>query len=596
MIKSKTFSKEDLKLLKRSFSYVNKYKVKFFTLLFSIIVIIGLGIVQPLLWGKIMQDLYEKDYSNIFINLIYTFLIYLLESIISFIKGYNEAVLNNNIVYDLKSDMYEKILNFTMNIFDKMQIGEFISRLQGDVSVLANIITNQLITVIVNLMKVIVLGIVIFKINIILSLIVLTTFPLTYILFLLFGKKLREENKKFKKLNDKYFSIIQQSLFGIKHIKTYGIKSENFIIFKQNTMKIRNKDIQISVLQNISQVISRIIGSLNNVIITGVGIYFISKGKLNIQYFIAFISYSGQFSSSLMIITQLNSHIQQVLVSLERIFGLIDNLSFSSEIFGNKEIERIKGNIEFKNVIFSYDKNKEILKKVSFKIDHNKLTAIVGKNGCGKTTILNLILGLYKVSEGEILIDGININDLNEESLRRNISVVHQQNFLFNLSIKENLRLVAANVSNEEIEEACKMVFIHDYIVNLEQKYDTIIDENASNLSGGQKQRLALAMCLLRNTPIILLDEATSALDTESKNVVNSVIKDISKFKTVIVITHNISTIMSADEIIIVDEGKKVGQGVHNSLIKNDCKYIELYKNEFTSFTEVCADMENKTT
>ena len=254
------------------------------------------------------------------------------------------------------------------------------------------------------------------------------------------------------------------------------------------------------------------------------GIYFVSKEKLSIQYFIAFISYSGQFSSSLMMITQFNSQIQQVLVSLERIFGLIDNSDFPAELFGDKEVEKLKGNIEFKDVSFSYDKDMEILKGISFKISNNKFTAIVGKNGSGKTTIFNLLLGLYKVTSGEILIDGININDLNEKSIRNNISVVNQQQFLFNMSIKENLKLAAPNASVEEMEEACKIVSIHDYIMSLEEKYDTTIDENSSNLSGGQKQRLALAMCILRNTPIILLDEPTSALDNESENVVNTAI------------------------------------------------------------------------
>jgi ATP-binding cassette subfamily B protein len=474
-------------------------------------------------------------------------------------------------------------------MFDRRKTGEFISRLQGDVAVLANIVTDQAINIIINIMKVLIIGTVIFRINTILAFIVLSIFPVTYFIFFVSGKKLRKENKALKEMNDKYFSIVQQSLLGIKHIKTYGIKGSVLSFFYMTSVEMKKKEIYISLIQIISQVFSKIISSLNDILVIGISIYFISKGRLSIKYFVAFVAYSGQFNYSLMTVTRLNSSIQQVLVSLERIFGLVDNLEFSAETFGDEEIQKAKGNIEFKNVTFTYNGEREILRDVSFSLKPNSLTAIVGKNGCGKTTILNLLLGLYKVTDGEILIDGININDLNEKSLRNNISVVNQENFLFNLSIKDNLKLSLPSATIEQIEMTCKQVFIHDYIMSLEKNYDTIIDENGSNLSGGQKQRLALAMCILRNSPIILLDEATSALDVESKNIVNAVIGNIAKFKTVILITHHISSIMIVDEIIIMDEGKKVGQGSHEELINNNLQYINLYKNEFIAFREISA-------
>lgn len=590
--KKKLISKEDVKLLKRSLSYIKEYKLKFFVLLFSIITIIILGIFQPLLWGKILEDITKGDYSNIKTNLLGLLLIYVFQALITLIRGYSEALLNNSIIYDLKSEMYLKILNLSMNVFDRMKIGEFISRLQGDVFTLANIITNQLVTAIVNVLKVIILGVTIFKINVILSLIVLASFPLSCVLFLTFGKRLRIENKELSKINDKYFSFLQQSLLGIKHIKTYGIKNSNYKKFNEHSLDFKNKQSHITLIQILSQSLSMILNSFSDVVLIGVSIYFIMSGKLSVQYFVAFASYSGQFSQSLTAITQLNSNIQQVLVSLERIFGLLDNFQFSNETFGSKDVSYIKGDVEFNNVFFSYNKEKEVLRGTSFKAEPGKLIAIIGNNGCGKSTVFNLLLGLYKGYSGEILIDGISIQDLSEDSLRNSIAIVHQHPFIFNLSIKENFAMNCPNITKKQIEEACEKVHMHEYIKGLEKGYDAEIKENANNLSGGQKQRLALAICLCRNTPIILLDEVTSALDVESKVIVDSIIKELSKSKTIMAITHNTETISSADEIVIIEEGKVIGQGTHNQLLNTSKAYKNLYKHKFYAYEEVSAEVE----
>ncbi|MGH4121781.1 MAG: ABC transporter ATP-binding protein [Clostridium sp.] len=603
--KIKFLSKDDVKVLKRCLVYIKPYKKKFCVFMISILTVIIFGIIQPLIWGKILQCLAEKDYKSIYINLIYTFILLLLKTIVEFIKSYSESELNNNLAYDLKADMYYKILNLPMKIFDNTSIGDLISRLQGDVFTLSNIITNQLVNAVLDILRVLIVGIAIFKINIILSLIVLGAFPLSYLIFAMFGKKLRKENEKIKKLNDRYFSLIQQSLLGIKHIKTFGAKNSNYKDFNKISGNMRDKQIEVNLLETMSFTFSNIVNFLDEFVVILIGIYFIYKQKLSIQYFVAFISYSSQFSNSLSSITRLNSSIQQALVSLERIFELIDNFTFSIETFGNKEVGELDGNIEFKNVSFSYEESKKILRNISFSIPKNKFIAVVGKNGCGKTTIYNLLLGLYKVDKGEILIDGININDFSEDSLRKNISVVHQQPFLFNLSIYENMRIAVPNASNDEIEKGCKQVFIHDYIMSLENKYDTVIAEEGSNLSGGQKQRLALAMCMLRKASIVLLDEATSALDTESRYFVRKSINHISKSTTVIIITHHLATILDADEIIVIDNGKVAAKGFHEDLLKTSIIYREIYEHEIasvideyevdTSLDEISADIENET-
>ena len=243
MEKRKRISKKDITLIFRALLYIKNYKMKFAILLLSIFTVILLGIFQPLVSGKIIEDLSLKNYDNINNGLVFLLIIYVANSFINFIKGYMESEISNGIIKDLRLEMYDKILNLSMDVFNRVKIGEFISRLQGDIYTVANIITSQLVNIIINVVNVLVLGIVIFRINWILALIVVISFPLTYISFLLFGSKLRKENKKLIKINDNYFTVMQQSLYGIKHIKTLGLKKENYNIFNKVSTSLRNKQV-----------------------------------------------------------------------------------------------------------------------------------------------------------------------------------------------------------------------------------------------------------------------------------------------------------------------------------------------------------------
>lgn len=576
MEKRKRISKKDITLIFRALLYIKNYKMKFAILLLSIFTVILLGIFQPLVSGKIIEDLSLKNYNNINNGLVFLLIIYVANSFINFIKGYMESEISNGIIKDLRLEMYDKILNLSMDVFNRVKIGEFISRLQGDIFTVANIITSQLVNIIINIVNVLVLGIVIFRVNWILALIVVISFPLTYISFLLFGSKLRKENKKLIKINDNYFTVMQQSLYGIKYIKTLGLKKENYNIFNKVSTSLRNKQVFIALITLISTNITMLITCVNNIIILAVGAFFVKMGSLSIQFYLAFGSYSNQFSQAIISLTKVNSDIQQMLASLERIFDLLDNKNLSQEVFGSKELDNIKGEITLENVYFAYEENIDILQNVSLIIKPNKLTVIVGENGCGKSTIFNILSGLYKVREGNIFIDGIEINDISEKSLRKSIYLVHQQSFMFNLSIIDNFKMVKPEASIDAIMDACKLVDMHDYIMNLHSKYETIIEENTCNLSGGQKQRLSLAICLLKDTPIILLDEVTSALDIQSRDMIEKIIKNISRSKTVIAISHDISTIKNADEVILFNENNNVNVISNDSDKKKNDDYWKL--------------------
>ena len=266
-------------------------------------------------------------------------------------------------------------------------------------------------------------------------------------------------------------------------------------------------------------------------------------------------------------------------LSSERVFAILENTEFKKEEFGSKHLNQIKGDFEFKNVFFSYGKNK-VLKDLSFKIKANETVAFVGKSGAGKTTIFNLLCKMYEPQKGTISIDGMDINELDKDSIRGNITIISQNPYIFNLSIKDNLRLVKANLTDKEMKEACKAACLDEFINTLPDKYNTIVGEGGIALSGGQKQRLAIARALVQKTKIILFDEATSALDNETQYEIQKAIESLRKDYTILIIAHRLSTIINSDRILVLDDGKIVGEGSHNKLLKKCPTYKHLYETE----------------
>ena len=309
-------------------------------------------------------------------------------------------------------------------------------------------------------------------------------------------------------------------------------------------------------------------------------IYLLVNNHLTIAASIVLFNYRGRVFNNLMKnVGALMEEVRGFNLSCNRVFALFGDSEFGKETFGTKHIDKINGNFEFKNVYFSYGNN-PVLKNMSFKVKTNQTVAFVGKSGVGKTTIFSLLCKLYNVDSGNILIDGININELDEESIRNNITIISQSPYIFNLSIKDNFKLVKKNVTDEEMIEACKLAYLDDFIQTLPDKYDTIVGEGGVTLSGGQRQKLAIARAFVQNTKIILFDEATSALDNETQAYIQKAINNMKDKYTILIIAHRLSTVINADRIMIVDDGKIVDTGTHNQLLKSNKLYKKLYENE----------------
>ena len=574
-------SKKDKLLIKQSLHYLEKYKFMFFVNLVTSLGLIGVTLLIPLNLGNIIQSLSEQNYEQITRLLMQLLIIYM--GLIAFngLKTITNTYLNSNIIADLKNDMFRNILDIHMSEYDKKDCGEFASRLDGDIETLSNIITNYLLDSIINVLKSVFLGVCLLKINLIMSIPTIISSICSYCNFSFFGNKLKKETTKQKKIYDEYYSIVYQSLSGIRYIKSNGLKERIFIKYKKLNDKFKNKSIGISVLTMVSGCLSQIINNASQIITLVIGIYFVYNKQLTMSLFIAFTSYSGQLRDSLVGITRINSILQQSLVSLNRIFEIVNRDGFKFDKYGNYNNKINLGNIEFRNVTFTYNSDKNIFEQFNLKLNGHKITVIIGENGSGKSTLINLILRLYEPTQGVITIDNTNINDMTEVSLRKSVSVVNQQTFLFNLSIRENFEISCPGIKLDSIKRACELTYIDKYISSLENGYDSIITENGSNLSGGQKQRLVLAICIAKNTPIILFDEPTSAIDLKSQILICNSIKEISKNKNIIIVSHSKSMINIADNIVFLEHGKVIAEGTHNKLYSQNKEYKKLYDSDF---------------
>ena len=309
------------------------------------------------------------------------------------------------------------------------------------------------------------------------------------------------------------------------------------------------------------------------------GCYLYNNSLLTIPTFVIIYNYQNRIKNLLTGIVQITEYNKKFSIASDRVYEVIENNKFKKEKFGNIEIKKLNGSIKFDKVSFGYN-NTKILKNMSFEIKPNERIAFVGKSGAGKTTIFNLITRLYYTNKGKIFLDNININDLTCSTIRNNMSIITQNPYIFNFSIKDNLLLAKKDATMKEIRKTCKMACIDDYIMSLPNKYDTMVEENGVILSGGQKQRLAIARALLMKTEIILFDEATSALDNETQSEIQEAINNLKGEYTILIVAHRLSTVIDSDKIFVVDDGKIIDSGSHKELLKRCQYYKNLYNKD----------------
>lgn len=535
-------------------------------------------------WGKALEFLILKDIMGFIKYLALWEGIYIL--LFAFLQIPRDKIYNYleiKFIENVSMDLYKKIDCLPAKAFEDIGVGEFINRLYNDPDRVMELLA-KLIKLICKALVVVAILILAFSISWVIGLeIVIFGIVMGYISTKYFPK-IKKTQEQIKKQSDAYVKTATENITGIREIKSLGIKKniEKSINGRLNalftdTKKIKNHEVWYYGFNNLAYF------TLQFVILLTCGYFFI-QGKITYATFIMMEMYIWRIDEVVESISEFGVSYNKVTVSLKRIDEIINNRLYKDEQFGKKSLVNNSGVIEFKNVKFKYSEDEDYtLNGLSLKVEPNKKIAVVGKSGNGKSTIFNLLLRYFDSTTGEILIDGINIKDLTEKSLRENISIIRQAPFLFNLTILENFKLVKPNVTLKEVRKYCKEAYIDDYIMSLPNKYNTVIGEGGINLSGGQKQRLAIARTLLLNTKIILFDEATSALDNESQEYIKKTINNLVKDHTIIIVAHRLSTIVDADIINIIDKGKLESSGTHEELLKTSKVYKTLYSNETSS-------------
>lgn len=561
--------------------YLKNDKLRLFFYLILVLASYLPALLSAFFWGFALEALINKNLTDFFTYLIIWESIWILfYSLLSIPRDTLYNYLEIKFTKNVSKNLYHKVSSLPVFAFEKMGIGEIINRVYTDPDRVMELL-RSLIRLICKSLVVIFVIVMCFSISIVLGLeVVIFGFIMGFISYKFFPK-IKNTQSEIKKDSDEYVRCATENVTGIREIKALGIKKimEKIMFYKIDSLFNKTKRIKRYEVAyyNINNFIYFL---LQFIILASCG-YFVVQGKIAYSIFIVIESYIWRIDDVVESLSDFGVNYNKIKVSLTRIDEIINNKLYSDEKFGKKKLDNIKGIIEFKNVSFRYnDEEDNVLRNLNLRINPNKKIAIVGKSGNGKSTLFNLLLRYFDSSEGIISIDGVNIKNLTEESLRNNISIIRQAPFLFNMSIVDNLRLVKEDASLDEIKDVCRRAYIDEYIEGLPNGYDTIIGEGGINLSGGQKQRLAIARTLLINTKIILFDEATSALDNKSQEYIKRTIDDLVKDHTVIIVAHRLSTISDADVINVIDKGQLVASGSHDSLLKESSVYRELYSTE----------------
>lgn len=477
-------------------------------------------------------------------------------------------------------DMYHKITEMPSLAFEDIGVGEFINRMTTDPDRVMDLL-SKLIKMLCKSIVIILVLIIAFQSSIILGLEILLFGIIMGFISSKFFPKIKKTQEKIKKESDLQVKTATENLTGIREIKALGIKKNIEERMHNNIDRLFINQKKIRFYEIFYYNLNGLIYFFLQALILGTSGYLVINGTITYAIFIVIESYIWRIDEIVESISDFGINYNKVKVSLKRIDEIVNNRLYQDEKFGDKNLENVKGHIAFNDVYFRYREGEDdTLKGLNLHIEPNKKIAVIGRSGNGKSTIFNLLLRYFDATIGNVTLDGTNIKDLTEESLRSSISIIRQTPFLFNLSILENFQVVKKDTTLEEIREVCKKAYIDDYIMSLPKQYETIIGEGGVNLSGGQKQRIAIARTLLINTKVILFDEATSALDNESQEYIKQTIDNLILDHTVIIVAHRLSTIIDADIIHVIDGGKLIASGTHNHLLNTCSIYQGLYNIE----------------
>ena len=572
-------------ILKRMSKYLYKYK---FTIIISIILTIVSNIfalVGPMLSGYAIEVI-EKgngniDFSKIFYYAFLMIVFYFCSSILSYIISIIMVKTARNVVYSLRKDAFDTLLNLPISYFDKNSIGDVLSKITYDIDTMGSTLSTDLINILTSIVTLVGSFFMMFTISKKLLLIFFITIPMSAISTKYITNKTRPLfRKRAKKIGD-LNGFVEENISGLKIIKAYNKESKSIDEFRNINKNAVDAYYNAEYYGSMTVALISFINNISLAFISTIGSILYLKNEMSLGQISSFVLYSRKFSGPIREISNLISDMQSSFAASERVFRFIDEKREEDDKVDAVKLEKVHGKIDMQNVTFSYDLNEKVLENLNINAKPNTVVAIVGPTGCGKTTIINLIMKFYNRDNGQILVDDKNIDDITKKSMRQAYAMVLQDTWLFEGSIYENIAYGNENATLEDVKRVAKLAQIDDFIEKLPNGYNTIISGNGDNISKGQKQLINIARAMLIDAKMLILDEATSNIDSKTEIQIQNALLEIMKGKTCFIIAHRLSTIKNADQILVLNNGKIVEQGKHEELLEEDGFYANLFKSQF---------------
>lgn len=570
-------------LVKRIFNLLKPYKARLLIAMFSMVMVSAFASAQAYLIKPLIDKIFiNKDAFMLNMLPLALVLVFLFKGVFYYLYSSILDITGQNIIKNLRQDIFAHVHALPISFFHKTPTGELISRVINDATLIQNAVSRALIGTLKDLFQVIgLLGVVLY-LNWKLAIVSFIFLPLAIIPVVNFGKKFRQLSTNNQRTVAKVSNILHETITGHRIVKAFGMENYEtgrFSAMVEKLFGIIVKDIKINSLQH---PIMELFGGVGISAVIWYGGHQVIAGQSTPGTFLSFMTALIMIYDPIKGVSDINSPIQQGLAAATRVFDLLDIQPEIEDRPGALCLPDFKEEIEFRHVDFSYDRETKVLKDINLKVKAGEVLALVGPSGGGKTTLVNLIPRFFEVSQGAIMIDGHDLRDVTQKSLREQLAIVSQQTILFNDSVRNNIAYGDLTRSEDEIIAAAQAANALDFIRELPKGFDTMIGESGARLSGGQQQRLSIARALLKNAPILILDEATSALDTESEHEVQKALDNLMKDRTTFVIAHRLSTIRNADRIIVIQDGRIVEEGRHEALLSRSGVYKMLHDMQFS--------------
>lgn len=571
-----------MKSIKLVFEFARRYWRALSITVFSMLALVGLQLVIPWVISRLITAVTEQPGNPETLNFISTLtlgviVVFVARSVLQFLRSYQAHIAGWNVVADLRKYIYDHLQRLSLRFYEDKQTGQLMSRVINDTDLFEQLIAHAVPDVLVNLLTLIAISIVLFNINWMLALLSLVPIPLVIASLRLYAKNVRPRFVERQRVLGELNAVLNDNISGIREIKAFTREHEENVRVGAGIDSFKNANLKALRLMAIFQPFIDFTSSLGLLVVIYFGGRLAFQQVLPVADLVAFFLYLEMFYQPVRNLSGAWEAVQNALAGAERVSDLLDQDPELEKRPGALELPaRAEGRISIQNVSFAYIPGEEVLENINLEIAPHQVVALVGPTGVGKSTLASLIPRFYDVNEGAIKLDGHDVRDLKLDSLRKQISIVLQDVFLFHGTVRENILFGRPGASEEEMIRAAKIANAHEFIMDLQDGYDTLIGERGIKLSGGQKQRLSIARAVLKDAPILILDEATSAVDTETELLIQQALERLIAGRTTIIIAHRLSTIRSADQIVVLEGRQIVEQGTHAQLFSNGGLYHRL--------------------